>query len=273
MSPPLNPFDETIVQLGKSLLDLLLIMRGKSHGIFMGTHQAAIFEAQGGQIGAGGFSHLSDLRATAAAIQTRQDAFNLALNRLQGMMPQIGPRVREICQPVLRLSNEYLKAAGETEQVAAELQQSDPKRFEGVILGEGGMGPEIGRTVPSLVTNQLNKMSGQLIDRGIEPRLIPSARASLQQPWTAATRELPVVDTNEVRDAITKLRDAIGKMRELVSAALARALLAGRAALAAALTALDGALVSIGSRLTSGFGIAPLEEIERIFGLRQPDDA
>lgn len=76
-------------------------MRGKSHGIFLGTHEAAIFEAQGGQIGAGRFSHLSDLRNTAAAIQTRQDAVSLALSRLQGMEPMVGQRVREICQSVL----------------------------------------------------------------------------------------------------------------------------------------------------------------------------
>ena len=52
---PLDPFETLLVDLGKSLLDLFLILRGNSHGIFQGTHEAALFEAQGGQIGPGGF--------------------------------------------------------------------------------------------------------------------------------------------------------------------------------------------------------------------------
>lgn len=79
----------------------------------------------------------------------------------------------------------------------------------------------------SLVSNQLNKMSQQLISRGVEPRLIPSIRAPLQQTWMAVTRRLPLVDTAQEKDAIAKLSAVLATTRALVSAAVRQALLAG----------------------------------------------
>jgi hypothetical protein len=132
---PLGPFESLLVDLGKSLPDLFLIMRGNSHGIFQGTHEAASFEARGGQIGPGGFNHLDSLRQTAAAIETRQDA----LNRLQGLDGALGSRLKQLCDPVLRQSGRYLRAAADTESAAVSLRSTDPTRFEGVIVGEGGL--------------------------------------------------------------------------------------------------------------------------------------
>lgn len=136
---PLGPFESLLVDLGKSLLDLFLIMRGNSHGIFQGSHEAASFEARGGQIGPGGFNHLDSLRQTAAAIETRQNALNLALNRLQGLDGALGSRLKQLCDPVLRQSGRYLRAAADTESAAVSLRSTDPTRFEGVIVGEGGL--------------------------------------------------------------------------------------------------------------------------------------
>jgi hypothetical protein len=132
---PLGPFESLLVDLGKSLPDLFLIMRGNSHGIFHGTDEAALFEAQGGQIGPGRFNHLDSLRQTAAAIETRQDA----LNRLQGLDGALGSRLKQLCDPVLRQSGRYLRAAADTESAAVSLRSTDPTRFEGVIVGEGGL--------------------------------------------------------------------------------------------------------------------------------------
>jgi hypothetical protein len=267
----MDPFDQQLIDLGRSLIELFLIMRGKSHGIFQGSQEAALFEAQAGQIGPGGFDHLDDVRKTAAAIQTRQDAVNLALNRLQGIDSALGGRLRAICQPVLRQSGEYLNAAAGTERAAISLRQTDPTRFQGVIIGEGGLGPEIGRTSRALVTNQLNQMSQQLIRRGIEPRLIPTARQSLQ-PVMVAIRQLPI----DAREAIAKLSAALTAMRVILSVAAQQALLAGRAALTAALLAIEQALISIGSRLTAPPIIIPksvLQEILRQLGLSEPDEA
>src|SRR5205823_14628221 len=43
-----------------------------------------------------------------------------------------------------------------------------------VVLGQGGLGSEIGRTPRALVTNQFNQMSQQLAGQRIESRLIAS---------------------------------------------------------------------------------------------------
>jgi len=256
-------FQQILTDLAGSLLDLFLILRGKSHGIFQGTHEAAIFEAQGGQIGAGGFSHLDDLRATAQAIQSRQDALNLALNRLNGIEPAVASRVREVCQPLLEESGEILSTVNETERVVLELQRTDPTRFTGVILGQGGLGTEIGRTNQALVSTQLNQMAQQLIARGIEPRLIPAIRTGLQGV-VAQIRNLPL----DAREAIRNLALTLASMRAILAAFARQALLAGRVALSAALTAIGEALVEIGSRLTGPFLIIiNIDQLKRTSGL------
>jgi hypothetical protein len=258
---PLDPFESLLADVGQALVRLFMIMNGDAHGIYQGTHEAALFEAQGGQIGAGGFNHLDSLRQTAAAIQTRQDALNAALGRLRGLDPLLGDRVKQICQPILQQSGQYLKTAADTESAAVSLRTTDPTRFEGVILGEGGLGPEIGRTSASLVSNQLNKMSVQLMARGIETRLIPAARASLQSVMIGI-RQLPT----DVKDALAKLTLALTTMRQVVAAAVRQALLAGRVLLGAALAAIEEALVALGSRLTSGFIIIPKSVLQQFGG-------
>src|SRR5215469_3675193 len=108
-------FEELLLDLVQALIRLFLILNGDSHGIFQGTHEAALFEAQGGQIGPGGFDHLDSLRRTAAAIETRQDALNLALNRIQGINGSLGGRLKSLCDPILQLSRNYVSVARETE--------------------------------------------------------------------------------------------------------------------------------------------------------------
>jgi hypothetical protein len=259
--------DELFLQLGNALLDLMLIMRGNSHGIFQGSHEAALFEAQGGQIGPGGFNHLNDVKTTAQAIQTRQDALNLALNRINGVNPSIGSRLRDVCAPVLRQSGQYLSAARQTESAATALRTSDPTRFRGVVLGQGGLGPEIGRTAKALVSVQLNQQAPTLTARGIEPQIIPSTRQALQGVVTSI-RQLPLQD----RDAIAKLSSVIAAMRALLQIAARQAFLAGRALLSAALISIEQALVSIGSRLTTPLLVIDLKEIKRSMGILDPDD-
>lgn len=261
-------FDQFLLDLGRALIDLFLILRGNSHGIFQGTHEAVIFEAQGGQIGPGGFSHLDDLRATAQAIETRQDALNLALNRINGLDSAVGSRIKEVCQPLLRQSGEFLSTARETERVAAALRQSDPTRFQGVVLGQGGLGPEIGRTANALVSTQLDQQAKQLTARGIEPRLIPAARTALQGVLTQI-RNLPL----DFKEATIKLSAILATMRTIVAAFARQALFAGRVALAAALSAIEQALVSIGSRLTTPILFLNLRGIKKALGFPTDDDA
>src|SRR3954451_19676210 len=90
----MNPIDTLLLDLGNALIDLLRVNRGLLSGVYQGSHEAAIFEAQGGTIGPGGFNPLQSVLDSAAAIQSRQDAANLALNRISGVDPVLGPRVR-----------------------------------------------------------------------------------------------------------------------------------------------------------------------------------
>ena len=216
------------------------------HGIYQGSHEAALFEAQGGMIGPGGFDHLQSVVQTTTAIETRLDATNLALNRLQGVDPAIGVRARTLCDPMLRAAQSLVDAGKATNNVAAALRQSDSTRFQGVILGQGGLGPEIGRTRQALVSSQLDAMAAQLEARGIEPRLIPSSRPLLQSVL-APIRQLPI----DGREAAAKLSTVLVSMRLLLMQTAARASLIGRARLAAALLGIEAALVQFGSRLTT----------------------
>ncbi|MEU2062375.1 hypothetical protein [Streptomyces sp. NPDC013455] len=258
----MNVNEELLLELAQSLLEVFRVSRGALHGIFQGSHEAALFEAQGGVIGPGGFNHLGSVLQTAQAIETRRDAAILALNRIQGVEPALGVRVRALVEPVLRLSGDYLRIARETGDAAAVLRQTDPTRFQGVVLGQGGLGPEIGRTQAALVTNQINAMAAQLTARGIEPRLIPSSQPALQSVLTSI-RQLPL----DGRDAVAKLAGVLSSMRLLFSQSLARASLIGRARLTAAILSIEGALVEIGSRLTTPIIIINGSEMRRLMGI------
>jgi hypothetical protein len=65
-------------------------------------------------------------------------------------------------------------------------------------------------------------MSVQLAARGIEPRLTPAARASIQSVMEGI-RQLPT----DVKDSLAKLSAALAAMRALLQAAIRQALVAG----------------------------------------------
>lgn len=263
--------DQILIELGRALLELFLILRGTHHGILQGTPEAAIFEAQGGTIGPGGFNHLNSLQAAIQAVQSRRDALTSALGKLNGVNSAVGSRVKDVCEPILKQSGNLLTAMRSGEQAATELAKTDPNRFSGVVVGQGGMGPEIGRTSQALVSNQLTQQASQLQARGIEPRLIPQARTALQSV-AGQLRQLPM----DAKDAVRNLSATLAAMRALLTGFAQQALLAGRVALAAALTTIEQALVTIGSRLTSPAPIVPkgvLNQIKKAAGLPADPEA
>ncbi|MEG3627097.1 hypothetical protein [Streptomyces poriticola] len=264
----MDPTEELILELSQALLALFNSSRGAMHGIYQGSHEAALFEAQGGVIGPGGFNHLGDVLNTARNIQGNRDAVELALNRLQGVGPAVGVRVRMLCDPVLRLADNYLRIVKETENAATVLRQTGPTRLQGVVLGQGGLGPEIGRTSQALVTNQMNAMSAQLTARGIEPRPIPSTQPALQ-PVLNSIRQLPL----NGREAAAKLAGALGAMRALISQTAVRAGLIGRARLTAALLGIETALVEFGSRLTTPIIVIDLKALHQLMGVPHVEGA
>lgn len=262
----MDPVEEVLLDLAQAMLEVFGASRGALHGVFQGSHEAALFEAQGGVIGPGGFNHLASVQQTAQALQTRVDLANLALNRLAGIDPALGVRVRALCDPVLRLTDQYLSVARQTSDAAATLRQVAPTRLQGVVAGQGGLGPEIGRTAQALVSNQMTAMSAQLTARGIEPKLIPSTQPALQ-PVVTAIRQLPL----DGREAGAKLAGALAAMRTLISQTAVRASVVGRARLTAALLGLEAALVEFGARLTTPIILINTSLLHQIMGV--PDVA
>ena len=263
----MDPIDALLLDLGNALIDLLDINRGLPHGVYQGSHEGAIFEAQGGTIGPGGFNHLQSVLNSAVAIQRRQDAANLALNRINGVAPVLGPRVRALVKPLLDLGQQYLDTAAKTRDTANLLAQTDPTRFQGVVVGQGGLGPEIDRTSQALVSNQLTAMAQQLEDRGIEPRLIPQSQGAAQSVL-ASIRQLPL----DGREAGQKLAGAIAAIRLLVRQTAVRAAIIGRARLVAVMIGIEEALVAFGSRLTTPI-LIDMRVIHQSLGISSTDGA
>jgi hypothetical protein len=254
--------------LMRAIVDLLVIISGDAHGILQGTHEAVIVEAQGAQIGPGGFNHIGNMRDTLRVLIERETAVQSALGDLSRFSPGVATRIRAILSPLLTQSGAYRQAMQQTEQMAIELQQTDGTRLQGVLFGQGGSGPEIGRTVKALCSTQMNERSLEFAARGIEPRIIPAARASGQQV-IATIRTLPIA----IRDAADKVIAVIGAMRVALSQAARAALVSGQSVLAGALNTVEAALVRAGSRFTTPIIIINIRELKRAAGIFDPDDA
>ena len=220
--------------LMRGVVDLLVVISGSAHGVLQGTHEAVLAEAQGAQIGPSGFNHLNDLRQTGIAITDREDALVRAINSLGSIHHNLGNRVRDILDPLLRQSSAYRAAIEQSENMAASLARTDGRRLSGVIFGQGGTGPEVVRSAKALVSTQMNERAKELIARGIEPRLIPAARQGSASVMSTI-RQLPIT----IRDATDKVIGIIGAIRLLLAQAARQALIVGNAALSAALESLE----------------------------------
>lgn len=258
---------EICANLMRTIIDLLVIISGGSHGVLQGTHEAVLAEAQGAQIGPGGFSHIGNMRDTLRDIVARETALNSALGDLGRQFPGIAVRVRNILGPLLNQSGAYRDAIRQTEQMAIDLQRTDGTRLANVVFGQGGTGPEVERSAKALISTQMRERSQELISRGIEPRLIPAARSAGTQLLTTI-RQLPIT----IRDAMDKVVAVIGAMRALVTQAARAALVSGNAALSAALNSIEAALVRVGSRLTTPIIVINIRELKRAAGIFDPDD-
>lgn len=238
--------EDIVIELGRSVLDLLSILQGDAHGILRGSHEAALVEAQGAQVGPEGFNHLNDLAQTGRALVAREDALNQAINKLGVVRMGVSERVRDILQPLLNRSQEMRAAISQTEEMATQLRASDGARLQGVVFGQGGAGPEVTRDVRALVSTQMEQRAAELEARGIEPQIIPAARDGATRVMDTI-RRLPL-NANECKERLVVLLAAI---RAGVTQAARQAAAVGRLALRAALVSLEEALVTMGSRLTT----------------------
>ncbi len=150
--------------------------------------------------------------------------------------PAVSLRVRSLCGPVLKPADDYLRIAQQTNDAATVLRQTDPARLQGVVLGQGGLGPEIGRTQQALVTS---------------------------------IRQLPL----NGREAAQKLTGALGAITVLVRQTAARAGIIGRARLTAALLGIETALVEFGARLTTPIIIIDRRVLHQLMGVPDVDGA
>jgi hypothetical protein len=136
-----------------------------------------------------------------------------------------------------------------------------------VVLGQGGLGPEIGRTSQALVSNQLTAMARQLEERGIEPRLIPQSQGAAQSVL-ASIRQLPL----DGREAGQKLAAAIASIRLFARQTAVRAAIIGRARLVAVMVGIEEALVAFGSRLSTPI-VIDMRVIHQSLGIPTADGA
>jgi hypothetical protein len=216
------------------------------HGVYQGTHQAVVAEAQGAVLldsSGAAFNHLGSLQESSRALANRENEIQAGLTRIARVHAPLAKRVREIVQPLLDRSASTRSIMAETEAKAAELARTAPTRLQGVRVGTGGLGPEIARNEAALVSSQLEAQAVQLRAQGIQPTLLPDAGAT--QQFIQRTRQLAV---NE-RDAVARLTPLLTAMRLAIGRSLAQASAAGRALLSTILEPLNVALGFLASRL------------------------
>jgi hypothetical protein len=211
-------------QLREAVEELCTVVSGGAHGILRGSHEAALAEAQGAQIvrnvaqqGAT-FEHILDIENTGAAILDRLRDVQGLLGKIGEIDPGVMRRSKEALQPLIETAESNVELIEETQGVAADLTRNFGNRLTGVYFGQGGLGPQVGRSFVALISTQINQMAVTLRARGIEPNLIPSeftrGRMLMQQ-----IQQLPVT----IEDAFQRMAGALAAVRALLTQSAIRA--------------------------------------------------
>lgn len=248
------------------------------HGVWRGTAEAVLAEAQGAQFldGAGRvFNHLASLQSGRDALANRETEIQAGINRIASTDRLAAMRIREIVQPLLGQSQQTRAVLTEVESEALQLSRSMPGRLATVRMGTGGLVLDVGRAEAALASNQLLQQSAQLQSRNIEPNLIPSAMANGQQVM-ARVRTLPLCD----KDALPRILTILTTMRLAVYRTLGQVGEVARLALEPILeplaVALEWLAMNLGGRLVVFPILIPrsvLDEMLRRLGLAPPTDA
>ncbi len=244
------------------LFDHLIV----SHGVFRGTHEVVLVEAQGAEVldSAGNvFNHMDSLRQSRAALVNREQEIQRGLTFFARFSNTLSFKIREIVRPIVTRSESMRALMDETETKALELARTNGTRLQGVRIGAGGLGPEVARSEASLVSAQLEAQAVQLRARGIEPTILPNAAQA--SSYLARVRALAVNN----KDSAAKMFPVLTAMRVAAQQALRQASIAGRALLS---TVLDGLLIAleavaarIGTTLTTPI-LIPTEILESLGG-------
>lgn len=256
------------IQIYRDLLDAIIILLTRmTRGAFLqGSHEAALIEAQGAQWVSGGASdHLTKIVQARASLVNSENVIKNIIDLIRAQNPAAATRLKDVLeQNLFRHSRVLKEAIDQTEKMAIDLRNSDPRRLEGVKFFEGGAGGNVARTVSSLPSEQLKTPALQSqLRAGVEPSIVPRTHPQAQRT-IALIRQLPAT-FEEIRKNITQITASLlAAIRLWVSQFVAQASATARLAIAL----LEESLVTIGSKLTT-----PLIFINTSsWRLPQPDD-
>jgi hypothetical protein len=224
------------------------------HGVYAGTHQAVLAEAQGAELldSAGQvYNHRTSLIEAGRALANREKEIEQGLTSLARFSGTLADKTRTVLRPLLQVSAESRSLIAETEAKAMELARSDPGGLRGVPLTSGGMGPGVARDQAALISNQLNAQAAALRARGAQSSLLPNPGAA--QAYLYRLRQLAVNQSDSAR----KMGAILAAMRLALRQALAEAGAAGRALLSTVFEQLLAALELLATRL-GGMLVTPL---------------
>ena len=234
-------FIANVVRLARNLVEI--------SGVFRGTHEAVLAEAQGAQlIDAAGrtVNHLESLQNTRQALANREADIQQGLTEMERISRTLSSAVRDVVKPLLELSRSNRALMNETEAEAANLARLAPTRLEGVPLGTGGLGTEVARDANALVSSQLTAQANQLLARGVDPTLISNATAA-EQAYLERIRDTAINN----QDTVARLTPVLAAMRLAAQNALRQASVALQMLLRTVLDGLIAALDALATRLGS----------------------
>jgi hypothetical protein len=216
------------------------------HGVFQGSQEAALAEAQGAQLFQGGsgtvVKHLQSVREAGRALANRQLEIQNGLNFFARFSADLAAKLREILNPLLRASDATRAVIAETESMAADLARTNATRLQGIALQTGP------RDV-ALISNQLNAQNAALAARGAPTTLLPDPGTA--QAYLSRVRQMAI----DAREAASRIVPMIAAIRVACTQALARASVVGRALLSTVLDALSAALEAV---IQAGTLITPI---------------
>jgi hypothetical protein len=245
--------EQQIVQkLPKAVQELqkVLSASGSYHGWLRGSLEAVLAEAQGAEIvGQDGqpFNHYQNLADTLNALRNNSGAIRDFLGQIRALGDF--KTVQELSQdlrPLLDLARDREAVMADTKALAETLEQMCPDRLAGVAFGQGGLGTQVGRTVSSLISTQLQVLATTLRARGIDPFLIPQYLRASAGVLLEKIEEIPIT----IEDAAETAAKTAISVRLAISQVLPR-LGTGAPSLLQRLAPLLEALWTLGGRLIS----------------------
>ena len=175
----------------------ILSATGSYHGVLRGSMEAALAESQGAEIiGPDGqpFNHLQNLKDTLNALTNNRDTLRsfLAQIRASGDYSSVS-KLSESLQPMMQAAADKQAVMAETVELAESLENRKSRSIHRRGLRSRRLGGrQTGRTVASLVSEQLKVLAGVLRQRGIDPTLLPRSVSASANVLMEEIEEQPV---------------------------------------------------------------------------------